>query len=122
MGLAAAGETAALAAIVASRYVSAHTGDPGTTGANEVPSSNGYARVAGGTFAPSGANPTVTDNDAVIEFPLATGSWGTVTHFGLWDASSGGNFIGGDALTASKAIAADDVLRFLAGELNVQID
>ncbi|MGB2469903.1 MAG: phage tail fiber protein, partial [Flavobacteriales bacterium] len=41
----------------------------------------------------------------------ATGAWGTITHFGIFDASSSGNLLYHGALTASKTIATGDVLK-----------
>lgn len=116
MPLATAGEASVLTNLLTSRYISAHTADP--TVGNEVVG-NGYARVAGGTFSQSGNNPTTATNAAIIEFPVATGSWGTITHFGIYSALSGGNLLAYATLATSKAITTDDVLRFLAGELDV---
>ncbi len=79
-------------------------------------SGSGYARQSI-TFnaAASGA----TDNDAAVEFPAATGSWGTVSHFGLFDASTGGNLLIHGAFTTSKTIATGDILKISAGDLDV---
>src|SRR6185295_3635433 len=81
-------------------YVSLHTGAPS---GNEV-SGNNYARQLM-EFSNSGSAPTVASNTNVEEFPVATGAWGTLTHFALWDAVSGGNMLVSKALTASKVIA-----------------
>jgi hypothetical protein len=53
--------------------------------------------------ASSGSEPNtspanVTNTNAVITFPQATANWGTVIFAGLFDASSSGNFLGGDYL------------------------
>lgn len=104
-------------------YISAHTGAPGedNAGANEV-SGNNYGRAAvstsGGFSAPSGG---ATSNAANIEFAQASGSWGTITHFAIWDAVTTGNQLYNGALTASKAIGSGDVLRFLAGDLDITV-
>lgn len=56
----------------------------------------------GAPTASSGTEPSVTPasivNGAVISFAQATASWGTVTSFGLYDASSAGNYLWGDYL------------------------
>ena len=44
----------------------------------------------------------VMRNGAVIQFPAPTANWSRVTHFGVWDASTGGNFLGGDNLTTAR--------------------
>jgi hypothetical protein len=56
-----------------------------------------------------------------VEFPQATGSWGTVAYIGLRDASSGGNLLYHTALDASKAIATGDVFRIAIGSLTVTL-
>src|SRR3954468_5213513 len=77
-------------------YMSLHTGAPGLTGANEI-TGNAYARQAI-NFAADTNGAGASSN--APQFPAPTPSnWGTATHFALWDAVSGGNCIGGDALT-----------------------
>lgn len=104
-------------------YASLHTGDPGETGANEV-TGNGYARVSIGIGSSNWTRSGGTvDNDNAITFTGPTPSdWGTVTHFGLWDAASVGNFIGGGALDASRVTVVDVDLSFAAGDFNVTLD
>lgn len=98
-------------------YVSAHTGNPGATGASEV-SNGSYARVQND---PGNANWTdetpagQTKNAVDIVFPT---SWAaTVTYAGLWDASSGGNYLGRAQLTTPKSVTSADTLTFEAGAL-----
>ncbi len=54
-----------------------------------------------------------------MDFPAATGSQGTITHFGLFDASSGGNLLIHGAFSAGKTVATGDILRIAAGELDI---
>ena len=77
---------------------------------------NNYSRVSA-TF--DAAASGTTDNSAAIEFAAATGSWGDVSHFGLFDASSGGNLLIHGAFTTAKTIASGDVLKISAGDLDV---
>lgn len=105
-------------------YASLHTADPGEDGSNEV-SGNGYARVStgiGGTnWTLSGAN--VISNDNTVTFTGPTPSpWSAVTHFGLWDASTSGNFIGGGALTTSRTPVVDVDMSVAAGDLTATLD
>ena len=103
-------------------YLAVSTADPtdAGTGAAE-PSGNGYARVA---TAPADWTRTdnVVENANELAFPEATGSWGTLTHFAVYDASSGGNLIIHGTLTTAKAIAANETLRFPAGNLTFTLD
>lgn len=97
-------------------YVSLHTADPGETGASEV-TGGGYTRMLVTFTAP--ANKQMS-NAADIEFDNLPAC--TVTHFGLWDAQTGGTFLWGGALTVSKTVQAGDALRFKAGDLDVILD
>lgn len=95
-------------------YVSLHTGDPALTGANEVVGGS-YARQLADTkfAAPAGG---VKATNADIEFPSMPAA--TITHAGVWDAASAGNFLTGGALVASKIVAGGDAFRFASGQLS----
>lgn len=85
----------------ASLFMSLHTATPGLTGANEVPSTNAYARTAIVFGTPTGG---AGSNSSAVTFPAPTpANWGTLTHFAIWDAASAGNCLYGDALTSSVA-------------------
>lgn len=100
-------------------YVGLFTADPTDTGsgATEI-TGNNYSRVSA-TFSVTGATATTT---AAVEFAAATGSWGTISHIGIFDASSGGNLIAHSALSASKAIGTGDVFRIPTGDLDITLD
>lgn len=99
-------------------YAALSTADPTDAGSGLAePSGNGYARTAITFNAPSGG---VSDN-AVVTFPAATGSWGTITHFAIFDASSGGNMLFHSALAASKAVGDGDTAEFAAGDMTVTL-
>lgn len=117
-GLSSVGETAVLAPLVATAYVSLHTADPGNGGSNEV-AGGSYARQGPITFTNAGANPTVASNTGVITFPAATAGWGTIGFFGIWDAATAGNFRGSGALSVSTPVNSGDTARFLANALTI---
>lgn len=82
-------------------------------------SGNAYARQVVTFGAPSGT-PRVSVNSGAVTYPAATPSgWGTVVAFGIFDASTGGNLLYWANLTASKAVAVNDVLQFAIGALTV---
>lgn len=58
---------------------------------------------AGSTTTSSGTSGQ-TSNNGAITFPSPTGTWGTVTSFCIFDASTGGNLLLYSALTVSKTI------------------
>jgi len=100
-------------------YVGLSTGSFGDDNSGTELSGSGYARVSA-TF--SAAASGTTSNDAAIEFAVATGSWGTVSHFGIFDASSAGNLLIHGAFDASKAIESGDILKISAGDLDITAD
>lgn len=99
-------------------YVGLYTTDPTDADTGTEVSGNGYARQSVTFSAPSNG---ATSNSAAVEFPQATGSWGTVAYIGLRDASSGGNLLYHTPLDASKTIATGDVFRIAIGSLTVTI-
>lgn len=99
-------------------YVALHTADPTDAGTGAEVSGGSYARTAVTFGAPSNG---VTTNSADVEFPQATGSWGTVGWIGLWDASSSGNLLYHTALDASKAIDTGDIFKIATGNLSVTL-
>jgi hypothetical protein len=99
-------------------YVALYTTDPTDADTGTEVSGNGYARQSVTFSAPSNG---ATSNSAAVEFPQATGSWGTVAYIGLRDASSGGNLLFHTALDASKTIATGDVFRIAIGSLTVTL-
>lgn len=102
-------------------YVGLFTVAPGEAGGGTEVSGNAYAREAA-TFTVSGTAPTTASNDAAIEFPEATGSWGTIVAAGIFDAATSGNLIAFADLSTSKAIDTGDVLRFNIGALDITLD
>ena len=95
-------------------YLGLFTSDPSS--GTEI-SGNGYTRKAV-TFTVTGDTAT---NSGAVEFPVATASWGTISHVAIFDAATTGNQIAYAALTTSKAIGVDDVLRFPVGEVDVTL-
>ena len=120
----------------ATLYVGLMTSAPSDTGPGTEVSGGSYARVAvtaslanfagtqsaGSTVASSGTSGTTSNNGAVT-FPAPTGNWGTITHFGVYDASTSGNMLAYGALTASKTVNSGDAApSFGAGQLTIQVD
>jgi hypothetical protein len=99
-------------------WVGLFTAAPGEAGGGTEVSGNAYTREAV-TFTVSG---NLATNNAAIEWPTATGTWGTITHIAVFDAETSGNMLVYASLTSSKTIASGDVLRIPSGDLDVTLD
>lgn len=100
-------------------YVGLYTSDPGEGNTGTEVSGGSYARTAVTFGAPANG---VSTNSASVTFPTATGTWGTVTHIGILDASTSGNLLYYTPLDASKSIASGDVFTISTGNLSVTLE
>ena len=100
-------------------YVALSTGSFNDDASGTELSGNGYTRkvVTFGT-ASSGS----ISNNSAVEFDTATGDQGTISHFGIFDASSGGNLLYHGAFSSSKVISTGDVLKISSSSLTVSLD
>lgn len=97
---------------VAQVYVSLHTGDPGdATGVSEITDS-GYIRKAASFGTAHATNGTCANDAEVLFNALADVATLNISHFGLWDAASGGNYLGSGAVAVPKNFSQNDVPRF----------
>ncbi len=104
-------------------HVALSSADPGEDGAGlDEPEGGGYARVATQASDWSSAEDGRIDNVQAIEFHPATGAWGTLTHFALFDAATAGNLLAHGSLTQPRTVHASDAPRFPPRELQVTLD
>jgi hypothetical protein len=99
-------------------YLALYTSDPTDADTGTEVSGGSYARQAITFSSPSNG---VTSNSGAIEFPTATGSWGTVAYVGIRDAVTSGNLLYHTALDASKVIDTGDIFRISSGNLTVTL-
>jgi len=99
-------------------YLALYTTDPTDADTGTEVSGGSYARQAITFSSPSNG---ATSNSDAIEFPTATGSWGTITHIGIRDAVTSGNLLYHTPLDASKAIGSGDIFRISATNLTVTL-
>jgi hypothetical protein len=99
-------------------YVALYTAAPNDAGGGTEVSGSAYARQSV-AFSVSG---NTASNTGAVEYPTSTGSYGTVSHVGVFDASTGGNLLAYSALNVSKAIETGDVFRIPAGDLDITLD
>lgn len=120
----------------ATGYVALFTACPTDSTTGTEVTGGSYARVsvtsslanwagtqsAGSTTASSGTGGTTSNNGAVT-FPAPTANWGTVTCWGIFDASTSGNLWIYSTLTVNKTINNGDAApSFSAGSATFQID
>lgn len=110
----------------ATLYLALFTTAPNTeTGAGGVEVSGGsYARAAvtnNSTNFPaaSGGSKTTGVN---IDFPTPSAGWGQVVAAGIYDAATGGNLLGSNALTTPKTINSGDPVSFPAGAITITLN
>ena len=104
-------------------YVGLSTADPTDDGSGLAePSGNGYARAQTSASDWNTASNGSLDNVGNITFAQATGNWGTITHFALFDAATAGNMLAHGALSQSKAVGESDTASFEAGDLDICLD
>lgn len=99
-------------------YVALYTSDPGPENTGTEVSGGGYTRVKAVFKASSGGQITL---DRDVEFPVATATWGTVTHIGIMDSPTGGNLLYFMPLSNPKFIDTGDQLKIPAGQLTINM-
>jgi hypothetical protein len=99
-------------------YAALFTSDPTDAGSGTEVSGGSYSRKAIAFGAPSDG---ASVNSGSVEFDQATGNWGTITHFAIFDASSSGNMLYHGALTSSKTIETGDVFKFATSSVTVTL-
>lgn len=131
------GATAAAGTGPATLYIGLFTANPTDTGGGTevTTTSTNYARAsvtsslanwagtqsAGSTTASSGTSGTTSNNNAItFNSPNSSANWGTITGFGIFDATSAGNLLIYGALSANKTVNVGDAApSFAAGQLQI---
>lgn len=100
-------------------YLALFTSSPNDDASGSEVSGNGYTREAVTFDAASGGS---TSNDGLITFgPASGGNWGTITHFGIFDASTNGNLLWHGALSASRVVNDGDSIQVPVGNLTLTL-
>lgn len=105
----------------ASLYVALFTAAPSDSGGGTEVSGNAYARVQVTNDGTTWTRTTSTISNAIaITFAAPSpANWGTVTHWGVFDAASAGNLLFHAALTNSRSTSVGVALSFAIGALTV---
>ena len=104
--------------------VALFTAAPSDSGGGTEVTGGSYARIdvppLDANWAATSGSDGETSNVSDITFAAPTANWGTVTHFAIFDATSGGNLLYHGALDSSKVINNGDAAPvFSAGALTV---
>ena len=101
-------------------YVGLYTSAPSDAGGGTELSGSGYARETV-AFAAATSGAGTTSNSGAVVFTADGGDWGSVTHMGIHDASSGGNLLWHGALAAAKTVLDGDSLEFAVGNIDLTV-
>jgi hypothetical protein len=112
-------------AAISTVYISLHTASPGVSGtANDVTTSVCGSRgsiAAADLSVPadsalSGGGRQIS-NTATVTMTASASAGATITYFGLWNAASGGTFLGYGTLSTPRAIQIGDLVQFPIAQL-----
>tara|TARA_R110000824_G_scaffold358374_2_gene545887 strand:+ start:3403 stop:3807 length:405 start_codon:yes stop_codon:yes gene_type:complete len=107
-------------------YIGLFTSDPTDSASGTEASGSGYARIRVDnkmSSATANADNSQITNSSAITFAAASGgAFGTITHIGIFDASSSGNLTAHGVLAASKVISDGDTFQINASGLVITID
>lgn len=108
-------------AIPTQYYIGLSTTEPAVDGTNvnEPSSGAGYARVA--LTALGEPSNGVVSNSYPVNFAESTASWGTVTHFVIYDQETGGNLLMYGALTTPRAVETATIMTIREGYLELSV-
>ena len=101
-------------------YIALYTAPPSDSGGGTEVAGNGYSRQAV-TFGAASSPGGTTDNTGSVSFTATGGNWGTITHVGIFDASTTGNMLWHGAMTASRTINDGDTLSFAIGAVTITL-
>lgn len=108
-------------------YFALSTSTPTASGTNFTePVGGSYARVTKTMSSVWGTltegDPTTTTTITDVTWTTATGGWGTVTHWGIFDSLTGGNLMLFGSLNASELITSGEQVKFGLGDCTLTID
>lgn len=89
------------------------------TGVSEPASSAGYARIKLDVLSEP-TNGAITNNNP-ISFEESTANWGTMTHFVIYDALTGGNLLMYDALSTPRNVETATIVTIKKGSLTLTL-
>jgi hypothetical protein len=99
-------------------YIGLSIADPlDDASGNDEPVGNGYTRVAHAAW--DAATARAIENTGTCTFPTASGSWGELTHWTIWDAATVGNMLAHGSLAAPKTVVSGNTPSIADAEMVV---
>lgn len=100
-------------------YIALFKTDPTDDAIGQEETGAGYSRQQIVFSVPSDG---LTENIATVTFPVAGSDWGTVSHFGIMDAITGGNLLIHGRFNIIKTIYSGDQYIIRAGDLDISFN
>lgn len=101
-------------------FVALYTAAPSDSGGGTEVTLGGYTRKSV-TFNAAASPGGTTSNSTVVTWTAAGANFGSVTHVGIFDASTAGNLLWQGSLSASKTVNDGDTIQFSAGNLTLAL-
>jgi len=105
-------------------YLALHTADPTEDGSGaECANANNYSRTVCSSMFTTPAATRIISNDGLITCATASGTWGTVTSWGIWDSGTwgAGNLIAFGDFAVSKAVGNGQTPKVAIGEIDISV-
>ncbi len=110
-------------------YISIHTADPGAAGTTADVTTAviggratlGIAALSAPTNSPLPATGRQISNTSAVSLSASALGSTLITHFGVWSAASGGNFLAYGTLTNPVSVFTGDVLEFPVGQMVIRV-
>lgn len=103
-------------------YLGLSSSEPDIDGSNvnEPSTLSGYSRIelSGKLSEP---NNGVISNTEDISFPESSESWGTITHFVIYDSENDGNLLMFESLTQNRSVEAGTIVMIKAESLTITL-
>lgn len=103
-------------------WMALYSAAPNEAGGGTELTGNGYARQPV-TFGAAVSGTGTSSNSNLVTYPTATGgNWLAATHWGLFDAASGGNLLRYGALSVPKTVLVGENCSFPIGSILISED
>ena len=107
-------------AIPSTLYIGLSTTTPSVSGSGVTePSGGSYSRVSLSNLSTPSNGTIKTTGD--IAFPESSADWGTITHYVIYDALTGGNLLAYESLDKARVVQSDTQCRFSKGNISITL-